>query len=406
MSTKELMNRSSTFGCGGAELRSPDVLAHSVLMQAVLQTSVRVAMRNSKVLITGESGVGKDVIARYIHRHSQRAHRPFVAVNCAGLTETLLESELFGHLRGSFTGAYRDKPGKLQMAHEGTIFLDEVGEMTPRMQALLLRFLESGEVQPVGADTVTTRVDARVITATNRNLAEMTKDGRFREDLLYRIQVVQIFVPSLRQRIEDIRPLATHFLQRVDPSLHLSEEAWAALEAYRWPGNIRELQSVIEQLGSYASDSTVEREDLPAVVREASPASGPAFVERRKGIADELFMGLTNGTVMFWSHVYSAFMNREMTKRDLRQLVSRALAVTSGNYRDVVRLFGMPDQDYKRMLNFLVRHDCAVDYRPFRPSRQPLTIVAAPVRVATVAYPPTTARRSRRAVNGGESLTA
>ena len=153
-------------------------------MTELLAMAARAAESPAKVLITGESGVGKDVVARYIHSHSSRRLAPFVAVNCAGVTETLLESELFGHVKGSFTGAYRDKRGKLQLAHRGTLFLDEVGEMSLRMQALLLRFLENGEIQAVGSDQSQARVDVRVIAATNRNLNELVAAGQFREDLL------------------------------------------------------------------------------------------------------------------------------------------------------------------------------------------------------------------------------
>src|SRR3954449_4820811 len=202
----------------------------SARMGATIALASRAGERDSKVLITGESGVGKDVVARYIHAASPRASHPFVAVNCAGLAETLLESELFGHVKGSFTGAYRDKRGKLELADGGTIFLDEVGEMTPRMQALLLRFLENGEVQPVGADSASRRVNARVIAATNRDLDRMTAAGTFREDLLYRIRVLHLHVPPLRERPEDIRPLLEHFLTRIDPAVRLSDAAWAALE--------------------------------------------------------------------------------------------------------------------------------------------------------------------------------
>ena len=150
------------------------------------------------MLITGESGVGKDVVAHFIHNQSPRKAAPFVAVNCAGLTETLLESELFGHVKGSFTGAYRDKRGKIQLAHRGTLFLDEVGEMSLRMQALLLRFLENGEIQAVGSDLPQSRVDVRVIAATNRDLSEEVRQGRFRRDLFYRLNVFPITIPSLR----------------------------------------------------------------------------------------------------------------------------------------------------------------------------------------------------------------
>src|SRR5687767_2491392 len=167
----------------------------------------RVAKSDAKVLITGESGTGKELVAKAVHTGSGRAERPFVAVNCAGLSETLLETELFGHVKGSFTGAYRDKLGKLELADTGTMFLDEIGEMTLRMQGLLLRFLETGELQKVGADRVVGRVNVRVIAATNKNLRDMITQGTFREDLFYRLNVIHLMVPPLRERKDDIPPL-------------------------------------------------------------------------------------------------------------------------------------------------------------------------------------------------------
>src|SRR6187200_1321263 len=172
----------------------------------------RVARSDAKVLITGESGCGKELVANAVHSGSSRANREFVAVNCAGMPETLLESELFGHVKGSFTGAYRDKLGKLELADQGTMFLDEIGEMTLRMQGMLLRFLETGELQKVGADRVVGRVDVRVIAATNRNLREMIGQGTFREDLFYRLNVIHLMVPPLRDRRDDIPGLAIYFL--------------------------------------------------------------------------------------------------------------------------------------------------------------------------------------------------
>src|SRR5215510_2042133 len=178
----------------------PVLLGTGPAMEWLRSASARVAAGTAKVLITGESGVGKDLVARFIHARSPRATRPFVALNCAGVSETLLESELFGHVKGSFTGAHRDKVGLFQLGHRGTVFLDEVGEMSLRMQAMLLRFLESGEVKPVGADLASGKVDVRVIAATNRSLPEMVSKGLFREDLMYRIMVVHLEVPSLRSR--------------------------------------------------------------------------------------------------------------------------------------------------------------------------------------------------------------
>jgi transcriptional regulator with PAS, ATPase and Fis domain len=173
----------------------PQLVGASPIMMELSEEVARVARSDAKVLVTGESGVGKELIAQSIHTHSGRAQRPFVAVNCAGIPETLLESELFGHERGSFTGAYRDKPGKFEVADRGTLFLDEIGEMTLRMQGLLLRFLETGEIQKVGADNVIGRVDVRIVSSTNRNLREMTSLGTFREDLFYRLNVIHLEVP-------------------------------------------------------------------------------------------------------------------------------------------------------------------------------------------------------------------
>ena len=202
-------------------LEQPSVVVASAAMTDLLAMAARAAESPAKVLITGESGVGKDVVARYIHSRSSRRLAPFVAVNVAGVTETLLESELFGHVKGSFTGAYRDKRGKLQLAHRGTLFLDEVGEMSLRMQALLLRFLENGEIQAVGSDETQARVDVRVIAATNRNLNDLVAAGQFREDLLYRLRVIHLHVPPLRERTEDVQALMQHFLAVADRDLQL-----------------------------------------------------------------------------------------------------------------------------------------------------------------------------------------
>src|SRR5438874_7020065 len=190
------------------------LVAQSQVMMALQQEIDRVARSDAKVLITGESGVGKEIVARSIHYRGPRAANVFAPVNCAGLPETLLESELFGHVKGSFTGAYRDKPGKLETAHNGTVFLDEIGEMTLRMQGLLLRFLETGELQKVGADGDGRRVNVRVVAATNRNLRDMIAQSTFRDDLFYRLNVIHIVVPPLRERRDDIPLLLDYFLSR------------------------------------------------------------------------------------------------------------------------------------------------------------------------------------------------
>lgn len=334
-------------------------------MIALLQTAERVAASDGKVLLTGESGVGKDLVARYIHSHSRRRVRPFVAVNCAALTDSLLESELFGHVKGSFTGAYRDKPGKLQTCHRGTIFLDEVGEMSLRMQAMLLRFLENGEIQAVGSDANATRVDVRVIAATNRILPELVAKGQFREDLLYRLRVIHLEVPPLRERREDICSLVAHFVERTGRHVTFTEEAMQLLIRYRWPGNVRELHNVVEQAVWLTDGDVVDVAQLPSSIRTTTPTLLPVR-ERRCQVADELYTAIVSAGYSFWDHIYPLFLSRDITRNDMRELVRRGLATTRGNYRALLKLFGMSSRDYKRFLNFLAAHDCRVDFREFR----------------------------------------
>jgi transcriptional regulator with PAS, ATPase and Fis domain len=363
----------------------PVIIAASSVMLEVLQIARRAAAGESKILITGESGVGKDLVARTVHVHSSRAHGPFVAVNCAGLTETLLESELFGHVKGSFTGAYRDKPGKLQLAHRGTLFLDEVGEMSLRMQALLLRFLETGEIQSVGAHGASGVANVRVIAATNRNLAERVSAGEFREDLLYRLRVIHVHVPPLRDRREDVPVLIDHMLKRSGKSLSISDEAMQVLQRYRWPGNVRELQNVVEQAIWFAERDMIDVGHLPQSVRSAGESLLP-MQERRRQVADDLYDALVSGGYSFWEHIHPIFLSRDITRHDVQELVVRGLRTTHGNYRSLLRLFGIPHQDYKRFHNFLMTHGCKVDFRAFRqgtpePARTP-RLLLPPLRAA------------------------
>ena len=346
----------------------PTLLGTSAAMEWLRAAAARVAAGNAKVLITGESGVGKDLVGRVIHARSARASRPFVAINCAGVSETLLESELFGHMRGSFTGAHRDKAGLLQLGHRGTVFLDEVGEMSLRMQALLLRFLENGEVKPVGSDAASASVDVRVIAATNRNLADMVTRGQFREDLMYRIMVVHLEVPPLRDRAEDIRELIAHITERNGAPLSISEDALHVLERYRWPGNVRELQNVIEQL-IWLSGEEVGVKDLPPALVASTRGKATPARDRRRRMADHLYEALVAGTCSFWEQVYPMFINRDLTREDLMGLVRQGLAATAGNYRALLPLLGMEPGDYKRFLNLLSTHGCTVDFREFRSGR-------------------------------------
>lgn len=341
------------------------LIVSSAAMASLLEAADRAAVSEGKVLITGESGVGKDLIARRIHALSRRSSHPLIPVNCAGLTESLLESELFGHVRGSFTGAYRDKLGKLQAAHGGTIFLDEVGEMSLRMQAMLLRFLENGEIQAVGSDKRMTTVSVRVIAATNRSLPDLIAAGQFREDLLYRLRVIHLDVPPLRNRAEEIPALVNHFVSRTHRRVTFTTHAMQVLSRYRWPGNVRELQNVVEQATWLATGDVVDVAQLPEALRVPTQPVRPTR-ERRAQIADELYAGLVSGGYSFWDHIYPLFLSRDITRHDMRELVRKGLSTTRGNYRALLKLFGMSNQDYKRFLNFLGAHDCGADFRAFR----------------------------------------
>jgi transcriptional regulator with GAF, ATPase, and Fis domain len=332
------------------------------------------ARSDAKVLITGETGVGKEVVARLIHHRSARASAQLVTLNCAGLPDSLLESELFGHTRGSFTGAYRDKPGLLETAPNGTVFLDEVGEMSTRMQVVLLRFLESGEIQRIGADRAHARVNIRLITATNRDLQSQIASGAFREDLYFRLNVIHIRIPPLRDRPEDIPTLIEHYL-RVYSRAHktsvmdLATEAMDALLGYRWPGNVRELKNVVERVVLKATGPTVKHSDLPSdVVRSAAIFQSPGVVETEPDVspADALATQMMEHGESFWSVVYPQFMSRDLTRAELRRIIQVGLENTNGNYRLLVQLFNMPAEDYKRFLSFLRKHDCHLPFQRFR----------------------------------------
>jgi transcriptional regulator with PAS, ATPase and Fis domain len=354
-----------------SETHFSQLIGTSAAIADLRQEIERTARSDAKVLVTGESGVGKELAARAVHVHSARSARPFVAVNCAGLPETLLESELFGHVKGSFTGAYRDKQGKLELADGGTLFLDEVGEMTLRMQGLLLRFLETGELQKVGADRVRSTVNIRVIAATNRNLRDLIAQQAFREDLFYRLNVIHLVVPPLRERREDIPLLADRFLRRSISSgaytmRALAPDAIDALSRYNWPGNVRELQNVIERLVVTCQRETATAEELPAEIRSLPFGTYRPKRERRRTVADELFQKLTETGESFWTVVYPLYMQREITRGNVRDLVRKGLQEARGNYRIVVRLFNMEAGDYKRFLNFLRTHECQVSFKEFR----------------------------------------
>jgi len=356
-----------------------------------LRRDIQAAARTeAKVLVLGETGVGKEVVAQLIHAQSARVGRSFVAVNCSGIPETLLESELFGHVRGSFTGAYRDKPGLVRQADHGTLFLDELGEMSLRMQAVLLRFAETGEIQPIGSDAVTGRTDVRLITATNRDLRKQIEGGQFREDLYYRLNVIQIAVPPLRQRGDDVLLLLRYYLQRASeahrlPLPELTPEAEQILLRYNWPGNIRELKNMTERLVVRASETPIRPEDLPREARgetettvTVAVAQGPddsrgqtaagRQVVKGSEAAERLWQRLINGED-FWTVVHQPFKAHELTRDDLAALIDRGLQHTRGSYRALLATFGLPTSDYKRFHAFLYQQNCNLPVGPYRSAK-------------------------------------
>jgi two-component system NtrC family response regulator len=263
--------------------RFSNIIGRSKPMLRIYDLIGKVAHSKASVLITGASGTGKELIAKAIHYESPRKTRPFVSVNCGALTETLLESELFGHEKGAFTGAVALKKGRFELADGGTLFLDEVGEMPPSLQVKLLRVLQEMEFERVGG-TRSLRVDVRVLSASNRNLKETVAEGSFREDLFYRLNVIHIEVPPLRERPEDIRLLVNHFMDKYrrasdKEKIELSPEVWKSFYAYHWPGNVRELENVIERAVVLNSEGLISLKDLP-----------PEFSEEREELDVDRFI--------------------------------------------------------------------------------------------------------------------
>jgi two-component system, NtrC family, nitrogen regulation response regulator NtrX len=256
------------------------IIGDSIPMKALRQQLALAAPTNGRVLVYGESGVGKELVAHALHQLSLRRDKPFVEVNCAAIPEELIESELFGHLKGSFTGAVEDKTGKFEQADGGTLFLDEVGDMSLRTQAKVLRVIEEQRFAPLGSATGLT-VDVRVVAATNKDLSAEIQKGNFREDLFYRLNVIPFYVPSLREHVEDLPALAGHFLEEFARAYgrrpkRLAEPALEALMEYRWPGNVRELRNLIERLAIMVPGERIERRHLPAAVLQQHPSGAKA----------------------------------------------------------------------------------------------------------------------------------
>ncbi len=297
------------------------IVAESPALRAVLHDAWRVAPSEATVLLTGESGSGKEVLAQFLHRHSRRARKPLVAVNCAALPESLIASELFGHEAGSFTGATGRRVGRFGEADGGTLFLDEIGDMPLELQPALLRVLETGRFTPVGG-TGEQQVDVRLVAATNRDLGAAVREGRFREDLFHRLNVIALELPPLRERPEDVLPLARAFLQGTGQAKRLSPAAARALQNYPWPGNVRELANAVERARLLARTDVILPEHLPPAVRRgaggAATASAPAAAAN--GAASEPVVPLD---------------------RLERETIERALEQTGGNRTHAAELLGI-----------------------------------------------------------------
>ena len=316
---------------GRMTLQAHDMVGESAPMRAVYECVRKVAPRDSTVLICGETGTGKELAARAVHQNSPRASRPFVAVNCAALTESLLESELFGHEKGAFTGAFALKKGKFEVAEGGTIFLDEIGELAPALQAKLLRALQHHEFERVGG-TRTIKMDVRLIAATNQDLQAAVAAGRFRQDLWYRLNVVGLTMPPLRDRRADIPALAAHFAAKYSRgrAVELSNDAIDALRAYDWPGNVRELENAIERAVVLGCSDRIVVDDLPAAVLQSSTA------QPRDGAA-----------------YHRAVLDVK------RRLILDAIDRSGGNYTAAARLLGINPTYLHRLVNNLQLRDVA-----------------------------------------------
>ena len=356
----------------------PALIGESPAVVRLLKDVDSAARADATVLVVGETGTGKELVARLVHARSGRQHQPFVAVNCCGIPETLLESELFGHVRGSFTGAVRDTAGLVRRAEGGTLFLDELGDMSLRMQAVLLRFAESGEVQPVGSPSGSRCHDVRIVAATHRDLGTLVREGAFRQDLYHRVNVLLVRVPPLRERATDIPHLLHHFINRACDSYKrsaptLSREAEHRLIAFDWPGNVRQLRSVAERLAVAASGRIATIDDLPDELQnEQRAVPRPALVMvngagSRSTVphaepadpVEQAWSRLRAGED-FWAAVYQPFQAHDLRREDIRALLRRAVDDTRGHPEQVAAMLNVAPAERRRLSAFLRKYNCAV----------------------------------------------
>lgn len=335
-------------------------------MQSICKQIGRTAPQDVNVLILGESGTGKELVARALYQHSRRNQAPFLAINCAAIPETLLESELFGHEKGAFTGADRRRVGKFEQCHRGTLFLDEVGDMPLSTQAKILRLLQDGQFQRVGGNETLT-VDVRVIAATNQNLESMIEEGRFRRDLYYRLRGVTLHMPALRDRIDDIPELAHYFLFRFNRQLgtavqSISQESLERLQAYRWPGNIRELQSVIRESLIVSTGPTLLPEFL-SIELHGEPPTEPDTVETILNVNNDAWRNLGTVVEKLMTEGKSDVYRRSLLYFD-RLLVSQAMKISKGMQSHAAEILGLSRPTLRAKIRAMVAEDARTEASP------------------------------------------
>lgn len=276
------------------------IVGKSKAMQRIYTLIENLSEMDTTVLITGESGTGKELVAGALHHNGARSEKPFICLNCSALSENLLESELFGHVKGAFTGAIKDKKGRFHYAHGGTLFLDEIGDISPMIQLKLLRVLQEKQFERVG-DSTPVKIDVRIIAATNKDLPRMIRDGRFREDLFYRLKVVELNIPPLRERLEDIPLLSNHFIKKFNSKFKkqiqdISDEALHVFMAYSWPGNVREMEHSIEHAFVLCREEIITPDHLPAEISKISAGPRPVFAEKNRSVSDQQIMQMLEQT--------------------------------------------------------------------------------------------------------------
>jgi transcriptional regulator with GAF, ATPase, and Fis domain len=355
---------------GGFEFEDgQQIIGSDPAILEMLSSIDKIAPLYATVLIQGETGSGKELVARAIHGRSGRIKSRYKPLNCSALPEHLVESELFGHVRGAFTGATKDKEGLFEAASGGTLFLDEISTLPVALQSRLLRVLEEKKIRRVG-DTEERRVNTRVIAATNENLRRLVQEGKFRNDLYHRLNVFSIELPPLRDRLSDLEELCVHFLNQFSResgrSAAITDDALIQLKNHEFPGNVRELRNLLENLFYTSQSGLITAQDIDSRLSIESRTNRQSYKEHLVRILDYL----TSGRGNFWRLVRDPFLNRDLSRGDVRWIIAMGLEVCGGSYKKLVEHFGMLPSDYKRFLAFLTKHNCKIDFRPYRRGRR------------------------------------